>query len=130
MTMARITSGLGLLLALWASGATPAGADDRLRGGGGDLIAALPEIPVRVANATDAMLSLSVTSALCAPRLILKPGDSIVVHECLRWGLVYHTVAVFYDERVVRERQQLLFLARPGQDWVFYPVARADGVTP
>jgi len=80
---------------------------------------ALPAIPVRITNETDTMLSLSVTSAACTPRVFLEPRASIIVGDCLRWGLVHQVVAVFYDQQMVRERQFRLLRVAPGQDWIF-----------
>lgn len=79
-----------------------------------------PAIPIRITNDTDATLSLTITSALCYPRVILRSGESIVVHDCFRWSLIYHCVAVFYSRDRILERQHLLFLAAPEQEWVFY----------
>ena len=117
--MTRIVLRLGVALALLAGLAPSLEADDRAASSPVAL-ENLPRIPVRIANDTDATLSLTVSSAPCAPRLFLGPRTSTLVADCFRWGLVYQTVAVFYDQRAVHERQWLLFLAKPGQDWTFY----------
>lgn len=100
--------------------AVPSGAGDEVAFPRGSVrVGALPVIPVRITNETDARLSVSVTSAACTPRILLEPRSSITVGDCLRWGLVHQVVAVFYDQQIVRERQFRLLLVAPGQDWVF-----------
>lgn len=84
----------------------------------------LPVIPVTVVNNTDAFVSVGVPSALCASRFILPPGGSITIKNCFRWGLVYQVSAVFWRGYVIIERQIFLFLARPGEDWVFFKIRR------
>ncbi len=79
----------------------------------------LPVVGVRIVNDTDARLSLTISSP-CGDRALLRPGQAVVLDGCLRWGLVYHVRAVFWTDGGVLERQDLLFLARPGQDWVFH----------
>jgi hypothetical protein len=80
-----VLSALALLLS-----AVPSGAGDQVAlPGGSARVGALPAIPVRITNETDTMLSLSVTSAACTPRILLEPRASITVGDCLRWGLVH-----------------------------------------
>jgi len=86
---------------------------------GGVRVETLPVISVRITNETDDTLSLSVTSAACTPRLFLPPRSSITVDDCLRWGLVYQVVAVFYDQQTVHGRRFRLLPVAPGQDWIF-----------
>jgi len=108
-------SALALLLS-----AVPSRAGEELAlPGGSARIGSLPTIPVRITNEADSTLSLSVPSAACTPRVLLEPRASIVVDDCLRWGLVHQVVAIFYDEQVVHERQFRLLIVAPGQDWVF-----------
>jgi|GEM_PF-2479791 len=98
---------VGLVVATSAGDLEPPGAVD-----------VLPIVPVRIVNGTDASLSLGISSP-CADRLRLRPGQMAVVDGCLRWGLVYHVRAVFWTDAAVLERQDVLFVARPGHDWVF-----------
>jgi hypothetical protein len=81
----------------------------------------LPLIAVRVVNETDTTLSVSFPSAACTPRVILAPRESAIIRECIRHGLVYQGVAVFYDRDAVQGRRFRLLVAVPGADWVFGP---------
>ena len=115
-------SAVALLLA-----AVPSGAGDEVTfPRRGAQVETLPVVPVRITNESDAMLSLSVTSAACTPRLFLPPRSSITIADCLRWGVVHQAVAVFYDQTVVQERQFRLLLVAPGHDWTFRHRSASD----
>lgn len=112
------TRALLLALVLVGAGSGSARGEEDPRGWAARDAAVLPLIAVRVVNDTEAMLSATISSATC-PRVLLAPWTSTVVERCLRWGLVYHVRVVFYTATAVVERHDLLFLARPDQDWVF-----------
>jgi hypothetical protein len=78
-------------------------------------------VAIRVVNDTDTTLSVSFPSASCTPRVILAPRETAVLRECIRHGLVYQGVAVFYDQDTVQARRFRLLLAAPGAEWVFRP---------
>lgn len=84
----------------------------------------LPLVPVRITNDTDTMLSVTILPAPCAPRVLLRAGESVVVDGCLRWGLIYQVVAVAYTDAEVLGRRHVLLVARPGAEWV---LTRAGG---
>ena len=78
----------------------------------------LPSVPVDIRNDTDAFLSLTISST-CLPRVILKPGESRIVSDCLEQGRYYHAAATFYNQQKVLERYDFLFLVKPGHPWIF-----------
>jgi hypothetical protein len=110
--------GMGLLLALapWLA-APAAGEADRVS----TRPDVLPLVTVRVVNASHQTLSLSIPSAPCTPRVILHPAEAATLDSCLRQGVVYQAVAVFYDRHEVHARRYRLVVASPGADWVFQP---------
>lgn len=119
MDTTAILRALGLALALlvpWL--ATPAaGQADRIS----TSPEVLPLVSVRVVNASGQTLSLSLPSAPCTPRVILRPSEAATLDSCLRHGVIYQAVAVFYDQHDVRARRYQLVVASPGTDWVFQP---------
>lgn len=78
----------------------------------------LPFVDVEVRNESDVFVSLTINS-LCAPRIILKPGESMVVKKCLRKNLVYQGSVVFYTENEVLERHLISAAVRPNNPWIF-----------
>jgi hypothetical protein len=94
-------------------------------GGQADLVSTpadlMPAVVVRVINDGADMLSLSIPSAPCTPRVILAPAEAATLGDCFRHGVVYQAVAVFYDRHVVHARRYRLVVASQGAEWVFHP---------
>lgn len=85
----------------------------------------LPLIPVQIRNDSDVFLSLTINS-LCLPRVILKPGESIISTECLRWGLAYQVQAVFYTNHQILETRSFIFVVRPNEPWIFCKLSEGE----
>ncbi len=84
----------------------------------------LPLVAVKIHNNTNAFLSLTITNAPCAPRIILKPKTEAILRGCLRYsrdigGPIYHVRAVFYNKTEVLEKRDFLFIAEPNSPWIF-----------
>lgn len=78
----------------------------------------LPAVPVEVKNQSDVFVSLTISSS-CVPRLILAPGKSVTIANCLERGLVYHVRAVFYTPIRILESYDFLFTVKPDAPWIF-----------
>lgn len=78
----------------------------------------LPLIDVKVRNESDVFISITINS-LCAPRTILRSGESVIIKNCLRQGLVYQGSVVFYTNEKVLERHPFTGPVRPNDPWIF-----------
>lgn len=78
----------------------------------------LPLIDVEVQNESDVFISITINS-LCAPRIILQPGEFVIIKNCLRQGLIYQGSVVFYTNEKVLERHPFTGPVRPNDPWIF-----------
>lgn len=79
----------------------------------------IPTIPVEIRNDSDVYVVLYLNS-LCAPRIALGPGESVVIADCFKQGLRYQGVAIFYTNDVpILERLRIFPSVRPNEPWIF-----------
>lgn len=79
----------------------------------------LPTIPVEIRNESDVFLVLYLNT-LCAPRIVLRPGESKVITNCFKRGLIYQGVAIFYTNEKVLDRLYIFTPVRPNEPWIFF----------